>query len=65
MFMCYTHYGIGHPKVVRETVRDCANVNTDSLDSAEDEDREGDTVAQKSVPMFVGFHVIVLLRARV
>jgi hypothetical protein len=41
MFVCYTHYGIGHPKVVREMVRDCTNTEfADSSDSEEDEDRD-------------------------
>jgi hypothetical protein len=36
MFMRYTHYGIGHPTVLRELTRDCANVDpTDSPGSEE------------------------------
>jgi hypothetical protein len=36
MFMRYTHYGIGHPTVLRKLTRDCANVDpTDSPGSEE------------------------------
>jgi hypothetical protein len=41
MFVRYTHYGIGHPKVVQQMVRNCANADlADSSDSEEDEDQE-------------------------
>ncbi|KAG2336350.1 hypothetical protein BDR05DRAFT_978806 [Suillus weaverae] len=41
MFIRYMHYGIGHPKVVREMVRDCANLDIpDILDSDGDGDQE-------------------------
>jgi hypothetical protein len=39
MFMRYTHYGVGHPVVMREMTRDCANI--DLAHSPESEDDEG------------------------
>lgn len=42
--MRYTHYGIGHPTVLRKMTRDCANVDfTDSPGSEESEtDSDGE-----------------------
>jgi hypothetical protein len=41
MFVHYTHHGIGHPKVLRQMARDCANA--DLADSSEpQEDRDGE-----------------------
>jgi len=41
MFIRYTHYGIGHPPVLRELTRDCANA--DPADSRGSEENENDS----------------------
>jgi hypothetical protein len=39
MFIRYTHYGIGHPAVLREIARDCADAEVaDSLEAQDDGD---------------------------
>lgn len=38
MFMRYTHYGIGHPAVLREMTRDCADLNLANSPESEDDD---------------------------
>jgi len=45
MFVRYTHYGIGHPKVLQEMARDCANADlTDSTGPEEDRDHDQERV---------------------
>ncbi|KAG1816391.1 uncharacterized protein BJ212DRAFT_1480844 [Suillus subaureus] len=49
MFMRYTHYGIGHPKVLQEMARDCANMDlADDLEPEEDRGCERDLRSSKS-----------------
>jgi hypothetical protein len=40
MFMRYTHYGVGHPTVLRELTKACADV--DPADDPECEEDEND-----------------------
>jgi hypothetical protein len=40
MFTWYTHYGIGHPTLLHEMVRDCANADSELPDSPDSEDSE-------------------------
>jgi hypothetical protein len=52
MFIRYTHHGIGHPKILQQMARDCANA--DLMDSSEpqeheDGDRERDFHSSKGV----------------
>jgi hypothetical protein len=53
MFMRYTHYGIGHPTVIRELARDCADAelvdNPGSEDIEDDEEWENDIRPHHSV----------------
>ncbi|KAG2049011.1 hypothetical protein BDR06DRAFT_975591 [Suillus hirtellus] len=49
MFMCYTHYGIGHPIVLRQLTRDCANaelVDNPGLEEHENDDDEWESDSQ-------------------
>lgn len=38
--MRYTHHGIGHPTLLREMTRDCANLDPELADSPDSEDIE-------------------------
>ncbi|KIK32237.1 hypothetical protein CY34DRAFT_47013, partial [Suillus luteus UH-Slu-Lm8-n1] len=42
MFMRYTHYGVGHPVVMREMTRDCANIDLTHSPESEDDEDDGD-----------------------
>jgi hypothetical protein len=49
MFMQYTHYGIGHPKVLWEMARDCADIDlADDLEPEEDGGWERDLRSSES-----------------
>lgn len=54
--MRYTHYGVGHPTVLREIARDCANADlADSPESEEDEnDGDGDWNWESDIRPFHG-----------
>jgi hypothetical protein len=40
MFAQYTHFGIGHPTLLWEMTRDCANANSELADIPDSEDCE-------------------------
>jgi hypothetical protein len=49
MFMRYTHYGVGHPTVLRELTKACADVDPAEEDENDDEEWERDIRSRLSV----------------
>jgi hypothetical protein len=49
MFMRYTHYGVGHPTVLRELTKACADVDPAEEDENDDEEWKGDIRPRFSV----------------
>lgn len=47
--MRYTHYGIGHPAVLRKLIRDCANVDPTDSPGSEESETDSDVEQQSDI----------------